>query len=500
MRLRKILIGDFGGFPHHEVLDLGLGGKSLLVFGENGAGKSTIFNAVDRFFLSSVRNTPISQYKNLFLKSTDLTYVPDVHVKLVFGPVVAGEVQDIPANTYEWTDGAIPSGSQIVKSTAKLPSRLDYRAMLSTHFVHRESRYVDLYDLIVSALLPSLENGVTANSFGSEKARIQELKLLIDVEHDDARKAAQVTELKNVLRDHGAGLGTLSTAIQAEVRRFLKFFKDGQSVRLEVIAGSFDDARGELNFPQVRLHARLHSRDIPRHHVVINEARLTSVSLCIYLAAIKHQAATLDGLGEDYLKILVLDDVLIGLDMANRYPVLTILRNEFSDWQTILLTYDRIWFDMVVETIDVRNWEVYEAFRTFDIKAGFDRPRLVPRLEGAVQTKDHLLARADSLWAQGDFRGTAVYARAAFEIWAKHKATSKKLHVTYNKEAWRQPINDIWRAIKTSIPATEAAKQAKILALENSKAIVLNPWSHASGSAVVAADVQTAVAAVRGLW
>src|SRR5215813_5970014 len=35
----------------------------------------------------------------------------------------------------------------------------------------------------------------------------------------------------------------------------------------------------------------------------------------------------------DYPKLLVLDDVLIGLDMANRMPVLDILRQYFADWQ-----------------------------------------------------------------------------------------------------------------------------------------------------------------------
>jgi len=43
-------------------------------------------------------------------------------------------------------------------------------------------------------------------------------------------------------------------------------------------------------------------------------------------------------------------------------------------------------------------------------------------------------------------------------------------------------------------------KRAKIIALDTSKAIVLNPWSHAAGSAIVAADVQAAVNAVQNLW
>lgn len=37
----------------------------------------------------------------------------------------------------------------------------------------------------------------------------------------------------------------------------------------------------------------------------------------------------------------MLDDVLIGLDMSDRMPVLDILRQRFADWRIILLTHDK---------------------------------------------------------------------------------------------------------------------------------------------------------------
>ena len=48
------------------------------------------------------------------------------------------------------------------------------------------------------------------------------------------------------------------------------------------------------------------------------------------------------------LKLIVLDDALIGLDMSNRLPLLDILEEkEFAKYQIILMTYDRTFYEMV---------------------------------------------------------------------------------------------------------------------------------------------------------
>jgi hypothetical protein len=39
----------------------------------------------------------------------------------------------------------------------------------------------------------------------------------------------------------------------------------------------------------------------------------------------------------------------MGMDLPNRLPVLRLLEQEFSDWQIILMTHDRAWFDMARE-------------------------------------------------------------------------------------------------------------------------------------------------------
>jgi len=44
-------------------------------------------------------------------------------------------------------------------------------------------------------------------------------------------------------------------------------------------------------------------------------------------------------------KVLFLDDIFIGLDIANRLPLLSILENEFPEYQVFITSYDKPWFE-----------------------------------------------------------------------------------------------------------------------------------------------------------
>ena len=65
------------------------------------------------------------------------------------------------------------------------------------------------------------------------------------------------------------------------------------------------------------------------------------------------------------LKLLVLDDLLISLDMSNRDIVLDILQEQFSEYQIIFLTHDRAFFEMAKQIFEykVKNqWKYLEMY------------------------------------------------------------------------------------------------------------------------------------------
>ena len=101
---------------------------------------------------------------------------------------------------------------------------------------------------------------------------------------------------------------------------------------------------------------------LPNHHNFLNEARLSAIGLVLYLAGLLISVPAASA----HPKLLVLDDVLVGLDMANRLPALNILEQYFSDWQIILLTFDRAWYEMIQVEIENRKWQAYELWLAED--------------------------------------------------------------------------------------------------------------------------------------
>jgi len=58
LKLQKIEIQNFRGFPGPGKYTFDLNSKNFLLYGENGSGKSTLFHAINEFFDLNRRNTP----------------------------------------------------------------------------------------------------------------------------------------------------------------------------------------------------------------------------------------------------------------------------------------------------------------------------------------------------------------------------------------------------------------------------------------------------------
>ena len=144
------------------------------------------------------------------------------------------------------------------------------------------------------------------------------------------------------------------------------------------------------------------NENLPAHHRFLNEAKLSAIALSIYFAALRLQS-------DSDLKILALDDVLIGLDMSNRLPVLDILDEYFSDHQIILTTYDKAWYEIVKQRTTEKEWKAVEFY--FSKTDEYEIPIY-------VEDKAYLEKAREFLDAN-DYRACAIYLRTAFEFMLK---------------------------------------------------------------------------------
>ena len=137
----------------------------------------------------------------------------------------------------------------------------------------------------------------------------------------------------------------------------------GLDVKYELTGMSVVYGKGHANWRIVKgftLKVSKDGIDIDNYRKVLNEARLSAISICLYLASIKL-------FPKDELQLLLLDDIFIGIDSSNRLPFLRLLADKFASYQIILLTYDRNWYNLARTylTTNIRqNWLTKEIYNS----------------------------------------------------------------------------------------------------------------------------------------
>lgn len=170
MRIKKIEIQNFRAF--YGNFEIELGGKNLLLYGENGSGKSSLFYALKLFLESANAKTEFSEHRNIFIKDD-----ADGFVKLTIGK-----------NAYEWLPAKFPD-APIILDANKTKGFLDYKSLLETHFLHRkqEDKSVNLFHLLVENLLANYTESSSGRTIGDIWQSVQQ-KIKSEKEHKYLQK------------------------------------------------------------------------------------------------------------------------------------------------------------------------------------------------------------------------------------------------------------------------------------------------------------------------
>jgi hypothetical protein len=223
--------------------------------------------------------------------------------------------------------------------------------------------------------------------------------------------------------------------------------------------------------------------------------RLSALALAIYFAGRQVCAATLQ---VDTPRLMVLDDVLIGLDQSNRFPVLQVLETHFADWQVVLLTHDRIWFEMA--RFYLKGWETLELFEEVE-PGGGSRPVL--RAQSADPVSGNIKT-ARTFHQTHEYAAAAVHARVAFELSLKKLCERKAIRVRFHLDQRQTSSDELLSAIEAWLHearhATEkAAVDPAIAGVKMWRKVVLNPFSHSTPVNLTAAEVIGPINAVEKL-
>jgi energy-coupling factor transporter ATP-binding protein EcfA2 len=479
LRITSLSLCDFRAFPHPVTINLAA--KNMLVYGENGAGKSTIFQAFRHFF--ATQTPPISAVKNVFSNRPDT----DFRVEVTFNdgsPAVAWSKTRHPAR--------LPNTDARVVETALRKSCLDYRALLDTNYIHGSKR-PNLFDISVSLLLADFPVPTAGGAFRT----IGELWADID----RAKPWKHSSTLEPVQKACVAFNEGFRLALEALHPRLLKLVQTTLGAAVVVKPFQFGGVTyhhgwwkrdrivtGCELFPDITFNGV----DLPTPQTFLNEARLSAFALAMYLGGRLACVPT----GGDRLKLLVLDDVLIGLDHDNRMPVLQVLQSYFSDWQVVILTHDRVWFEMAKDFFKSgAKWEWLE------VKADGQNGKATPTLkkhQGDVITE----AIADAnLLKTLNTAAAANSARRAFEGCIRRFAEKRHLKLGFKMDPKDLSTDtfldgiDVWIDTKPS----RSALKAVVAALRAMRTGVLNPQSHDAAPNPSTPEIEQALSRIEEL-
>ena len=470
MRITDIEIKNFRAFRGTYHIDLSKSGKNLIVYGENGSGKSSLYLALKLFLESGIdegnKNTEFENHQNIFTEDPG-------HIKLCLRADRRSE-----PDVYKWSQHTTEeTNDELIIEASRTKGFLDYKALLETHYLHRENDTVNLFDLLVKVLLANTINPVRERSLTEDwndiqppfprrnaKTRIAALEERIDVFND---------ELTNRLAE-----------LRPKVSEILNKFGYKVALDLDFQRVAYNQDEKTLDNQEILLKVEFFDTDIPSHHRFLNEAKLSAIAIAIYLSSILLQP-------ESDLRILALDDVLIGLDMSNRLPVLDILKEHFPDHQIFLTTYDKAWYEIVKQRTDQKDWKYTEFY--FEATDEYEIPVCkedVPYLE---KSKEYL--------AVNDHKACAVYLRTAFEAIIKRFCDKRNLRVRYCENPKQLTSEDFWDPIKTGTKrdGTPFLEQPLIKQIELYRSIILNPLNHAIITNIPQKEIEDAVDAVEEL-
>lgn len=505
MRIKTLSLTDFRAFPGPAPTTFELDGKNLLVYGENGSGKSSLFHALHGFF-HPISGGEIAKHKNVYTGTS--------------GGVCEVKVDFDDGTTARWAGATVittPMGKAAEVRGARLRAAvLDYRSILDTNYantlagvslktadgtyrIKRPTADVNLFRVAVETLLAGFRLA-NPDGGGVSQTTLGDLWTAVQLRVSDLPSSS--TSLRSSVETARVAFNTgMNTALQA-INPFLQvLLNDLGHADLEVAPLSFGGltsncdhylAHRYFDGQVLPLNVRFRTYPTAAPHAFLNEARLSALGLAIYLAS---RLAMVPQTTPDALNLLVLDDVLIGLDQSNRVPVLDVLERHFGAWQIVLLTHDRLWF----ETARLRG-EIWGGWNSMELNASADpvghyKPRVGE--VGSDAARQHLqLARAHQ--RAGDRMAACVYARSAFELVLKQMCNAKGALISYKIEARKLDTDHFLDALSRWAESnyTKVDFDGVFRMLSLYRGTVLNPGSHSAPTTLTDGEVEAAISAL----
>lgn len=386
----KFFYGTEIDFPHNKLV---LNQNNLLLYGENGSGKSSIYWAIYTFLQSCLKDDKdiIKYFDPTDSQNLRNRFAEDNAVSAIVLEIIneAGTItKEISNNKLETNKKNDTTINKIIAGS----DFINYK-YLSKLYDFRNSEEINLFDLFEREIMMFIDYRVsyTDNEGNLSKSTLAsdwwkficEAPKTLSPNKKNKNTANRNSEeylryVNTTIPKFVELLKSFLGKITTKTNKYLKDdFKEDFQIRFEtdLITCSYNNWIGqnaEVSKPDIRLtvlfdHNKLpeNKKSILRPHTFLNEARLTAIALAMRLAMLDERLYDVSS-----ASLLVLDDLLLSLDMSHRDRVLEIILKKVDEYQILILTHDRAFYNLCKRRIDnllkkddTYKWEFKEMYQ-----------------------------------------------------------------------------------------------------------------------------------------
>lgn len=432
--INRIHICGFKAFPND--FELQLEGKNLLMYGENGSGKSSIYYALHCMFQAPLKPDAGKKYfdpaseqhlKNLNNLDADSKIWIDFDGRHPF-------INNIDKEGYQFT---------LLGGKHPLPAQINgcfvNHQFLFHFFNFRNSQRINLFPVFIKDILPFCKDDNTGLHIG---------------EMYDEITASIIKKGRHIHPDYISNIEYFNKAVKKVVEdiniyasdRYNESFKDEDDNELVIrlrYDSNFDKPEDDTNeywlkydniielvkengeikerkssykklnepFIGLEISEKMpdgNLRKIVKPHTYFNEAKLTAIALSVRFALLNIEKPA-DG------RFLALDDMLISLDMSNRAKVVDFLLKISDKYKIYLFTHDKMFFEYFKHKTKKNQdaWVYKEIYMDYD-KTPY------------IRNSEDYLGQAEHYIKQHEYEIAGNFLRKEAEAFCKNFLPKKK--------------------------------------------------------------------------
>lgn len=378
-KIKSIHFKNFKFFRDSNPLELE--GKHLLLYGENGSGKSSVYYGL--YTLLEASSKTKTEVKKYFDPDNNQSLV-NIYADISNGPEHTNsyiQVEDTEAKVYRlsYSDTDCIANSNLLES-CRASDFINYVSLLQFH-LFKNSETADLHKVFVDTIFPYL-SFPTCHYINRDINRVYDMyktykegpqktrnprgaEILV---YKNSPEYTSYTELERHFNNH---MQELIDFINANINDRIKEFDYDFKVLLEYTPASHYKKDKSVDFNEFRILLRLTEYNgkpvnIEHPNTFLNEARLSALAFSIRWAVLDYRLQ--HDVAPEALKFLVLDDIMISLDMANRDSLIQIITHKLTQkFQILFLTHDMQIFSTVKqELLYLNNKEKEDELKDTD--------------------------------------------------------------------------------------------------------------------------------------